>query len=312
MSRVIVVGAGVLGLSCAVRLLEAGHQVEILARELPPDTTSAVAAALWYPYLAFSPDSAAGSQERVTAWSARTFTAFADLSAADPGSGVRMRPGTEVFAETPPDPWWRDAVPELTRTDQVPPSYRAGWTFSSPVVDMPVYLGWLADRAAALGGTVMQGTVDDLDALPDDGDVVVNTTGLGARELTGDDTVRPARGQTVVLEQWGLDRWWLDAGGPTYVVPRLGEVVVGGTDDVGAWDRTPSADTAADILDRASRLVPEVREARVLRHAVGLRPARPSVRVEREGRVVHCYGHGGAGVTLSWGCADEVRALVAP
>jgi D-amino-acid oxidase len=48
----------------------------------------------------------------------------------------------------------------------------------------------------------------------------------------------------------------------------------------------------------------------VLRHRVGLRPARPQVRVERVGDVVHCYGHGGAGVTLSWGTADEVAELV--
>ena len=46
-------------------------------------------------------------------------------------------------------------------------------------------------------------------------------------------------------------------------------------------------------------------------HRVGLRPVRPSVRLEAEGRVIHCYGHGGAGVTLSWGCADEVTQLVA-
>ena len=48
----------------------------------------------------------------------------------------------------------------------------------------------------------------------------------------------------------------------------------------------------------------------MLRHKVGLRPVRPAVRLERDGHVVHCYGHGGAGVTLSWGCADEVVALV--
>jgi D-amino-acid oxidase len=46
-------------------------------------------------------------------------------------------------------------------------------------------------------------------------------------------------------------------------------------------------------------------------HRVGLRPVRPAVRLEREGRVIHCYGQGGAGVTLSWGCAEEVRELVA-
>ena len=62
MARVIVVGAGVVGLSCAVRLLEAGHRVDVVARDLPLETTSAVAAALWYPYRAYP-------FERVTAWS---------------------------------------------------------------------------------------------------------------------------------------------------------------------------------------------------------------------------------------------------
>ncbi|WP_277207296.1 FAD-dependent oxidoreductase [Isoptericola croceus] len=307
MMDVSVVGAGVIGLSCAVRLLEAGHRVEVLARDMPQDTTSAVAAALWYPYLALP-------QDRVTAWSAASFDVFAELAATHPASGVRMRPGTEVFAEPPPDPWWRSAVPELVRTADVPPSYTAGWTFTAPAVDMPVYLAWLAARVETLGGTLTRAS---LEALPDSRgprDVVVNCTGLGARELTGDASVQPVRGQTVVLEQWGLDRWWLDSTDPTYVIPRGKEVVVGGTDDAGAWDRAPDPGTAADILRRAARLVPEVENARVLRHVVGLRPARPTVRVERDAAdpgIVHCYGHGGAGVTLSWGCADEVAGLVA-
>jgi D-amino-acid oxidase len=71
---------------------------------------------------------------------------------------------------------------------------------------------------------------------------------------------------------------------------------------------------ATVILERAVELVPELAGAAVLGHKVGLRPARPEVRLEVEQRddtrVVHCYGHGGAGVTLSWGCADEVARLV--
>ena len=55
--------------------------------------------------------------------------------------------------------------------------------------------------------------------------------------------------------------------------------------------------------------MPELRGAKVVRHKVGLRPVRPAVRLERDGAVIHCYGHGGAGVTLSWGVADEVVAL---
>ncbi|MDO8150247.1 FAD-dependent oxidoreductase [Isoptericola sp. b408] len=300
MADVTVVGAGVMGLTCAVRLLEEGHRVTVVARDLPRDTTSAVAAALWYPYLA-SP------QDRVTRWSARSFEVLADLAATDPGAGVTMRSGTEVFGEQPAEPWWRDAVPALTRTTEVPSSYAAGWTFASPVADMPRYLGWLAGRVTALGGAITRRTVA---SWPGDADVVVNTTGLGARELADDPSVHPVRGQVVVLAQWGLDRWWLDASGPTYVVPRTDEVVVGGTHDADDDTLDPSPRTGLDILERAARLVPAVAEARVLRHAVGLRPARPEVRVERAGRVVHCYGHGGAGVTASWGCADDVRSLV--
>jgi D-amino-acid oxidase len=100
------------------------------------------------------------------------------------------------------------------------------------------------------------------------------------------------------------------------VVPRSGDIVVGGTDEEGEWDRRPDPDVAKRILETAVELVPELAGARVLGHRVGLRPARPEVRLEVEHvghhRVVHCYGHGGAGVTLSWGCADEVARLVGP
>jgi D-amino-acid oxidase len=127
----------------------------------------------------------------------------------------------------------------------------------------------------------------------------------------------PVRGQVVYVEQVGLERWWLDGaapGGPVYVVPRSKDIVVGGTDDEGEWDRRPDPDVAKLILSRAVGLVPALARAKVIGHRVGLRPARPSVRLEAEDaegrRVVHCYGHGGAGVTLSWGCADEVADLV--
>ena len=149
----------------------------------------------------------------------------------------------------------------------------------------------------------------NLGGLPSGADLVVNCSGLGARLLGADRSVVPVRGQVVYVEQVGLDRWLLDGAGPTYIVPRSRDIVVGGTDVLGEWSRTPSPETAADILARAARLVPELKDARVIRHKVGLRPVRPAVRVERVGDVVHCYGHGGAGVTLSWGCADTVASM---
>ena len=299
------VGAGVIGLTCAVRLLEQGHRVDVLARDLPLETTSAVAAALWYPYRAYP-------FEQVTAWSKVTFEVLARL-AGDDETGVRMRSGTELHRARTADPWWVSAVPGLTRVTTMPAPYVDAWTFEAPVVEMPVYLRWLVGRVEELGGTL---TRMALNALPDgDGaEAVVDATGLGARLMAGDSSVMPVRGQVVIVEQVGLDRWWLDGSGPTYVVPRSHDIVVGGTDDEGAWDRRPDPEVARRLLARAAELVPELARARVLGHRVGLRPARPSVRLEAEQRggtrVVHCYGHGGAGVTLSWGCADEVATLV--
>ena len=295
-----VVGAGVTGLTCAVRLAEAGHRVDVLARYLPLETTSIVAAALWYPYKALPED-------RVAGWAATAFASFARLTEQD--TGVRMTAGTEVLAQPTAEPWWADAVPDLRRVHP-PDGYADAWTFTAPVIDMPVYLAWLRARLGELGGTLTRMSLGALPEPADPDDVVVNCAGLGARRLAGDLDLHPVRGQVVLVEGVDLDRWWLDAAGPTYVVPRSRTVVVGGTDEDGDWSRTPSPETAAAILERATALVPELAAGRVVGHRVGLRPVRSAVRLEARGRVIHCYGQGGAGVTLSWGCADEVTRLV--
>jgi len=297
-ARVIVVGAGVIGLTCAVRLLEHGHRVDVLARDLPLETTSAVAGAIWYPYRALP-------QDRVTVWAGASYVEFMSL-AGDPATGVAMRTGSEVFRSRQQDPWWKPAVPGLDRETSLPAGYVDGWTFVTPVIETPVYLRWLSERIADLGGTI---TRLNMSALPSGADLVVNASGLGARLLGADKTVAPVRGQLVYVEQFGLDRWVLDSEGPTFVLPRSHDVVVGSTSDEGEWSRTPSPEVTDDILRRARLLVPEVAKARVIRTKVGLRPVRPAVRLERVDDVVHCYGHGGAGVTLSWGCADEVVGL---
>jgi D-amino-acid oxidase len=300
MRRVIVVGAGVIGLSCAVRLLEAGHRVDVVGRDLPLETTSSVAAAVWSPY--------SQPQEHVVRWSRTAYDAFAALCE-DDAAGVVMRTGTELFREGPVDLWWRDALPPGAGPDRetsLPAGYASGLTMRTPVVEMPVYLRWLTARVDALGGTI---TRLNLSALPTGDVLVVNASGIGARLLGDDPTVSPVRGQVVLVDQVGLDHWWIDAEAPSYVVPRSRDIVLGGTAGEGEWSRTPDPATAESILERATRIEPRLAGARILRHKVGLRPGRPSVRLEREGDVIHCYGHGGCGVTVSWGCADDVVEL---
>jgi D-amino-acid oxidase len=211
-------------------------------------------------------------------------------------------------------------VPSVRPATDLPAGYASGWAFCAPVADTSVYLPYLAARLRDSGGTLTRAA---LSALPAGGDVVVNAAGLAARSLTGDTTLEPVRGQVVRLSGVPVERVWLDedatgAGGSamTYVVPREHDVVVGGTAEPGEWGTRPDPAVTATVLERAANLVPELRAATMVAHRVGLRPSRPSVRLEVEHRpdaspVVHCYGHGGAGVTLSWGCALEVGALVA-
>jgi D-amino-acid oxidase len=307
----IVLGGGVSGLSCGVRLLEAGHAVELWARELPPRTTSDVAAAVWYPYRAWP-------QERVSAWGRRTYAVLQALGREHPEAGIRDVHGVEVFRAPAEDPWWRDSVPDFRRAtaEELPPGFVDGYAFTAPVIEMPRYLPFLQARFRALGGRIVQREVRSLEEAWAASPVVVNCTGLGSRELVGDETLFPVRGEVLRVAPSPVDRFLFDedeARGIAYIIPRGDGCILGGTAEEGRWALEPDPAAAEGILARTAALLPPGTRVRVVEHKVGLRPGRPTVRLEVEEvegrRVVHNYGHGGAGVTLSWGCAEEAAAL---
>jgi D-amino-acid oxidase len=308
--RVTVVGAGVIGLTSAVRLAEAGFEVDVLARELPLETTSATAGGLWLPFLA-------EPVEAVSRWARLTLDAFLDLAETDPGAtgtGVAIRDGYLLGTGTL-RPAWSEGLTrlELAAVTNPNPNHSHGWHLRVPLVDMTAYLPYLIQRLHAAGGTL---TRLPLTALPSRG-LVVNCTGLASRALADDPSMHPIRGQVVWMTNPGLTTWWSDDTDPallTYVLPHANHVVVGGTAEADDWSTTPDDNETARIVARAVELVPALRAASVLSHRVGLRPGRPAVRLETvsgpQNTVVHCYGHGGSGVTLSWGCADDVLAAV--
>ena len=138
-----------------------------------------------------------------------------------------------------------------------------------------------------------------------------------------DPDVTPVRGQVVVAANPGITEFFVGTGSDpadlTYLFPHGDVVVLGGTEQPGNWSLEPDPRTAARIIAACSAIEPALRKAPVLRHRVGLRPARPTVRLEAvqletarddEVTIVHNYGHGGSGVTLSWGCAEDVVELV--
>ena len=309
---VAVVGCGVIGLTTGVRLQEAGLTVRIVARELPLETTSNVAAAIWYPYRAFP-------QNRVLEWGSQTFDVFEELAATQ-STGIRMREVKELFRIGVPDPWWMHAVRQLRHCDatELPAGFVDGFVFTTPVAEMPIYLTYLMRRFQAGGGVIEQRDVGVLADVASDERVIVHCAGVGAKGLAPDSSVTPIRGQVVCVHNPGIDQVLLDEGNPdgiTYIVPRSADCILGGTAEVGADGLEPDPEIARGILHRCIELEPRLHEARVLSHKVGLRPGRPSIRLETvelpDARpCIHNYGHGGAGVTLSWGCADEVVRLV--
>jgi D-amino-acid oxidase len=309
---VVVVGAGVSGLTCAVALLEAGADVRVLTAGAPAGTVSAVAGAMVGPVFG-------SGDERSLAWERHSDGRFREL-AEDPATGVRIVAGRLLSAPEigPGLPTWVAAVPGFggeLGVDRLPEGFSGGFAVDLPFADMPVYLAWLVRRVQRLGGSVVQHMVTDLDHV--DADCVVNCAGLGAAALAGDDTLTPVWGQHVIVAAPSVTEFAMEGGAARdyiSVVPHRRGVLLGGVRRPGRNDLTPDQIIADETVARAAVAMPAVADAAVLGIEVGLRPGRPGgVRLEAEPvgstTVVHNYGHDGSGVFWSWGCAADVVAL---
>ena len=308
--RVAVIGAGVSGLTCGVRFAEHGYETTIFARESPQYTTSAAAAAIWFPYDAEPAD-------LVTLWSLATDQVLRTL-ADDRASGVAVSE-LRVFAragELPIPSWAMSLGATRLARDEIPAHvFTSGYTIDVPIVDTSIYLDYLAARFTTVGGQIsppMQ--FSTLLAVPAEYQLIINCSGAGAAELVPDADMEPHRGQVAVVAKLAVPYAIVCDDPPLmYCIPRRNDCVLGGTNDL-SEDVAPRAAETAAIVAEVARVL-GIDPPRVLGERVGIRPYRRSgVRVERErlsdGRtVIHNYGHGGSGFTLSWGCAEAVLAL---
>jgi len=286
-----VLGAGVSGLTTGVVLAESGQDVTILAADVT-NTTSDAAAAIWLPYHIAS--------DHVDAWALETREVLTRL-AGDRDTGVSLIE-LDVFDEDPP----RCIASECDPID------RGGFRVRVPLADTTRYLPYLRSRFERAGGRVEVRAVGREEIAGLEGDLIVNCTGFGARALFGDEELHPGYGISIVTARPPIDRAVAAARNPEslmYVIPRTGDCILGGYDRPVA---PPEREVEA-IIARCRAAVPEISgEVRMVRH--GIRPVRAAVRLELatfEGRtIVHNYGHGGAGFTVSWGCAGEVGRVV--
>jgi D-amino-acid oxidase len=338
--RIAIIGAGVSGLTCGVVLAERDYRTAIFAKETGRQTTSGAAAAVWFPYHV-------EPAERVIPLALETYQVLLDL-ARFPASGVSMielrqlsRTGelqipdwaiplgaqrlpavipSEVegsrragFKVSPRDP---STPPAYAGSAQDDHCFASGFSLRVPLMDTTIYLDYLAARFRKAGGEIHANVhFNNLEDVDSKSDLVINCAGIGARELVRDHDLEPHRGQVAIgprIEDLSC-AIVCDDEPLMYAIPRANDCVFGGTNDV-SDNLLADPATTSRIVAECSRVL-NIDEPRVLAERVGLRPFRRSgVRLERDqlrdGRtVIHNYGHGGAGFTLSWGCAQKVCGL---
>ena len=253
-SRFAVLGCGVMGLTTARLLQRRGHTVTIYAKNLPPETTSNVAGALWLPTSAFDSQIASAKFLQDYRLAAEISNrAFQTLVGAE--YGVRWRETYELL--TNPDPLERELAggarlyPE-TEIHKEPKNY-FGFPyvrqFSTMMIEPHVYLNALLRDYYVAGGKIVVKelrTREEVLQLPEP--VLFNCTGLGARMLFGDMNLIPVRGQLeVLLPQAEIDYCYLS--GSHYMFPRQDGIILGGTFDRDRWSLEPDLEETKSIFE---------------------------------------------------------------
>ncbi|XP_046487176.1 D-aspartate oxidase [Neodiprion pinetum] len=329
--NIAVIGAGVVGAATSLAIKEAFpvSRVTVFADAFSPQTTGDGSAGLWTPYLLGSTPA-----EDVLRWSGETYRWMLSIwkseSAGD--AGVSLIPITRVTSDArgvPEQAWTstvfgshRMSLGDLRRlNEEQAAEYTSGWQFITFTAEPTRLIPWILAKFKSLGGNIVKRKISKLDELVDESfDLLVNCTGLGARDLIGDATMQPVRGQVSRVEaSWAFHVFLVEDEAGNYVIPNVESVVLGGTHQENDYDCRIREEDEKFIHEGCCKLLPALRECNIIKRWVGLRPGRPRVRLETESReaengkkftVIHNYGHGGSGVTLCWGCALDVVRIV--
>ncbi|MFL6047646.1 MAG: FAD-dependent oxidoreductase [Propionibacteriaceae bacterium] len=330
--QVVVVGAGVIGLSTAIELRLAGANVTVFTSPNYP-MVSPMACALFLPWM--GPDSAvlwSGPLERAVVNSWHRYESL--LNEFGTTAGIRSATNHEYLGAGDPDP--PDRLRSILTPSTISPCnvqfvgnyYDRVWKFETIVIDMSCYMSWLGMKALSLGIAIKKQHLESLsDTFDHETYVIVNCSGLGARTLAPDKAVRPVRGQVLFFKPIDQDVLINFVGigiGEYCLIPRITDVGLGSLfeqeidcDEIwpGRSERNERRLWAA--LDALVELSGVDRSALEFsgRTSVGLRPIREGgYRLEAlwhgDRLVVHNYGHGGLGVTVAWGCANQVVDLI--
>jgi len=349
-SHVVVIGAGVIGLSTAIKIQELGYRVTILAEYIPGDPKSIRYTSCWAGAHHVSPTHNAFIKDI----SMKTFDIMWEMSEpSHPASGCFMRIEQTEYYEEEREANALNVMPDFRVLDksELVPGTVGGEAFKTLTIDIPTYLQWLMAKFLGNGGQLKRVQVQHIvqaaaGSHAREADAVVICTGLGSRFLGGveDIGMYPIRGQTVLINapwiKFGKTRSNL-ADDWTYIIPRRsGEVILGGTKLDNEWHPTPLPQITREIIARCLELCPELVPPNnriegkspsveditpiIIEEGCGLRPARKGgLRIEsdtlklegtglksREVPIVYNYGHAGFGYQSSWGSAIYAAQLL--
>lgn len=258
--KVAVIGCGVIGLTTARTLQRKGYDVTIYTKEMAPDITSSKATGTW------SPDHRLIDEEKITPSFFEQFkkmheTAFlAYQNMLGLGEYVVWTDSYEVRQEKGRQPHSARAQdaqyafmkvlpdPKLLSNKEHPFDAPVVYRHTSMVFNIPSLLKMYTDDFLRFGGTVKIqefNKLEDLDALPES--CLVNCTGIGAKQITGDPHLTPISGQLAfVIPQQEVDYRIAAAG--AYTINRKDGIIVGGTHKMGSWDTTPSREDTEEMV----------------------------------------------------------------
>ncbi|EPS40031.1 hypothetical protein H072_6130 [Dactylellina haptotyla CBS 200.50] len=345
-AKIVVIGAGVAGLTTALLLAKKRHHVTVVAKHMPGDYdiqyTSPWAGANFFPFSTSEDDPA-------RRWERNTHPELWRLATQVPESGIHVQDARLYVMEGLPtpgfmeglmseDPWFKNLVHgfRVLEKPELPKDAVSGTAFKSVCINTAIYLPFLLSQCLRYRVAFRRGIVNhvadaaNMHVAAKKADLVVNCSGLMACKLGGvmDSKLIPARGQIVVVRNEAPAMYTTSAvvegdEEMTYIMMRAagGGTILGGCYQKGNWSPEIDPNLANRIMKRCVDICPELAGGKgvegldIIRHSVGLRPWREGgARVESElidgVKVVHNYGAAGWGYQASYGMSEDTVALV--
>lgn len=324
-ANVVVIGAGVVGLSTAINIqrLVPSCSVTIVAEDVIDGTASVGAGAIFRPTAEYLPGV---DIQKARQWIRDGWEHFSSLALSESSgpAGIAITPSFMLSRTEIKDPLYKDVVftfHQLSGDEMkkmgFDKHFSYGYLVTTIVITTKLYLAWLLKRFLQNGGKVEKRRVTDMKEFRGICGIVVNCSATGSRQLFGDKTINPNRGQLLrVRAPWINYCIYTDA--DAYIIPNQDLVAVGGSRDQNNYDTTINGKESKDILERCCKICPSLKGAEVDNVWAGLRPIRSPLRIEKEIikseedqlTVIHNYGHCSDGIALSWGTAVEAAGMV--